>query len=147
MILFFSNFWDKGTATNEHCARCSCLTCAAAGERCRYSVEGLGSRRAGDAVISHIAWVGFVTGLGLLLGACTSSAPALVGVNPGGEPEYVIGPGDALNVFIYRVPELTAEVPVRPDGYISTPLVPDVLALGKTPTQLAADIQDRLKQY
>src|SRR5438270_10002920 len=115
MILFFSNFWGNGTARNERCARCSCLAYAAAGEWCRCTVEGSGSRRAGYAVISHVAWVGFVTGLGLLLGACTSSAPALVGVNPGGEPEYVIGPGDALNVFIYRVPELTAEVPVRPD--------------------------------
>jgi polysaccharide export outer membrane protein len=107
----------------------------------------LGQKRVGDAVISHSSWVGFVTGLGLLLGACTSSAPPLVGVNPIGEPQYVIGPGDAINVFIYRVPELTAEVPVRPDGYISTPLVPDVMALGKTPSQLAADIQDRLKTY
>lgn len=61
--------------------------------------------------------------------------------------DYIIGPGDALNVFVYRVPEFSVEVPVRPDGRISTPLVPDVLALGKTPTQLAAEIEQKLKKF
>ncbi len=62
-------------------------------------------------------------------------------------PDYVIGPGDALSVFVYRAPELSAELPVRPDGRLSLPLVPDIEAAGKTPTQLATDIQERLKEF
>jgi polysaccharide export outer membrane protein len=80
-----------------------------------------------------------------LLGACSNLAPPPGGVNP--EAEYIIGPGDTLNVFVYRVPEFSAEVPVRPDGRVSTPLVPDVVALGKTPSQVAGEIQERLKKY
>lgn len=98
-------------------------------------------------MICHSCRFGLFAGLTLLLAACTSSAPLLVGANPNAEPQYIIGPGDAVNVFVYRVPELSVEVPVRPDGLISTPLVPDVMALGKTPSQLASDIEDRLKKY
>jgi polysaccharide biosynthesis/export protein len=84
--------------------------------------------------------------LALTLAACASK-PSLVGQTVTATPEYVIGPGDGLNIFVYRAPELSANVPVRPDGRISTPLSPDVVAMGKTPTQLAADIQNRLKRY
>jgi len=61
--------------------------------------------------------------------------------------DYVIGPGDALSVFVYRAPELSADLPVRPDGRLSLPLVPDIEAAGRTPTQLARAIEERLKQY
>jgi polysaccharide export outer membrane protein len=61
--------------------------------------------------------------------------------------EYLIGPGDNLNIFVWRNPELSITVPVRPDGKISTPLVEDVPALGKTPTQLARDVEERLKKF
>jgi len=98
-------------------------------------------------VIGNCSRFGFLVGLAFFAAACTPSAPPLVGVPPGPESQYIIGPGDAVNIFIYRVPELSVEVPVRPDGLISTPLVPDVIALGKTPTQLARDIEDRLKKY
>jgi polysaccharide biosynthesis/export protein len=60
---------------------------------------------------------------------------------------YVIGPGDTLQVFVWRNPELTATVPVRPDGKISTPLVEDMVAVGKTSSQLARDIEMVLSQY
>ncbi len=60
---------------------------------------------------------------------------------------YVIGAGDSLNVFVYDTPQLSMAVPVRPDGRISTPLVPEMMAAGKTPTQLAKDITERLKEY
>ena len=62
-------------------------------------------------------------------------------------PDYVIGPGDSLSVFVYRAPELSAELPVRPDGRLSLPLVPDIEAAGLTPTQLARQIEERLKEY
>jgi polysaccharide export outer membrane protein len=81
-----------------------------------------------------------------LLTAC-AAGPSLVGRPLPATPLYRIGPGDALNVFVYRAPELSADVTVRPDGRISTPLVPDAVALNKTPSQLAAEIQRRLKTY
>jgi len=61
--------------------------------------------------------------------------------------DYVIGPGDTLQVFVWRNPELTTTVPVRPDGKISTPLVNDMVAVGKTPTVLAHDIEQVLAEY
>jgi polysaccharide export outer membrane protein len=60
---------------------------------------------------------------------------------------YLIGPGDTLNVFVWRNPEVSMVVPVRPDGKISTPLVDDMVASGKTPTQLARDIEKVLSKY
>ncbi len=62
-------------------------------------------------------------------------------------PDYIIGPGDVIQIFVWRNPELTTSVPVRPDGKISTPLVEDVLATGRTPTELARDIEARLAEY
>jgi polysaccharide export outer membrane protein len=61
--------------------------------------------------------------------------------------EYIIGPGDSLQVFIWRNAELSATVPVRPDGKISTPLVEDMVAVGKTPSKLARDIEGVLSEY
>jgi polysaccharide biosynthesis/export protein len=90
---------------------------------------------------------GIMVGLALFLNACASGVSVVPGESALGLPEYVIGPGDSVNVFVYRVPELSVEVPVRPDGRISTPLVPDVLALDKTPSQLAKTLQDELKKY
>ena len=61
--------------------------------------------------------------------------------------DYVIGPDDTVQVFVWRNPELTTTVPVRPDGKISTPLVEDMVAVGKTPSQLARDIETVLSEY
>jgi polysaccharide export outer membrane protein len=58
-----------------------------------------------------------------------------------------MGPGDTVNVFVYRAPELSAELPVRPDGRISLPLVPDIQVAGRTPTELAREVEERLKRY
>lgn len=69
------------------------------------------------------------------------------GPNPTPAPDYVIGPLDSLNIFVWHNPELTESVPVRPDGRISVPLIEDLQAAGKTPTQLARDIEQRLKKY
>jgi polysaccharide export outer membrane protein len=60
---------------------------------------------------------------------------------------YIIGPGDTIQVFVWRNPELSVTVPVRPDGKISTPLVEDMVAVGKTPTQLARDVETVLAEY
>lgn len=62
-------------------------------------------------------------------------------------PEYVIGPLDTIQIFVWRAPELSVTVPVRPDGRISIPLVEDMQAAGKTPTLLARDIETALRPY
>lgn len=62
-------------------------------------------------------------------------------------PNYVIGPQDVLDVDVWKEPELTRQVPVRPDGKISLPLLNDVQAAGLTPTKLADEISDGLKKY
>lgn len=61
--------------------------------------------------------------------------------------DYVIGPGDSLQVFVWRNPELSVTVPVRPDGKISTPLVENMVAIGKSPSQLARDIETVLSEF
>jgi polysaccharide biosynthesis/export protein len=63
------------------------------------------------------------------------------------DPDYIIGPGDTIQVFVWRNPELSVTVPVRPDGKISTPLVEDMGAVGKTSSQLARDIETVLAEY
>jgi len=61
--------------------------------------------------------------------------------------EYLIGPLDSVQVFVWRSPDVSVTVPVRPDGKISTPLVEDMQAAGKTPTQLARDLEEALRAY
>ena len=62
-------------------------------------------------------------------------------------PEYVIGPEDALHIAVWREADLTASLPVRPDGKISLPLLDDVQAAGLTPKQLADSITEKLKKF
>jgi polysaccharide biosynthesis/export protein len=71
-------------------------------------------------------------------------APAPVAAVPA---DYRIGPGDTLKVYVFQNEELSATVPVRPDGKISTPLVEDMVAVGKSPSQLARDIEKSLAEY
>jgi polysaccharide export outer membrane protein len=63
------------------------------------------------------------------------------------EAPYLIGPGDMLDIVVWRNPELSVKIPVRPDGKISTPLVEDLWASDKTPTELARDIEKVLSKY
>jgi len=60
---------------------------------------------------------------------------------------YRIGPGDVLDIFVWRNPEISTQVPVRPDGKISTPLVEDMIAVGKTPSELARDMEEILATF
>jgi polysaccharide export outer membrane protein len=62
-------------------------------------------------------------------------------------PDYRIGPGDTLKISVFQNDNLSATLPVRPDGKISSPLVEDMVAVGKTPTQLARDIEKSLGDY
>ncbi len=90
--------------------------------------------------------------LAALLAACAPSATPLADIptsTPGSSTsQYVIGAGDTLGISVYQVPELSVpNLPVRPDGRISMPLIPKMMAAGKTPTQLAREITARLKEY
>ena len=92
--------------------------------------------------------------LSLALSGCAGagSGPQLppasfVAMQEGPGEEYVIGPLDELTVFVWRNPELGAQVQVRPDGRITTPLITDMPAVGKTPSMLAEDIKLQLSQY
>jgi len=66
---------------------------------------------------------------------------------PGVSDQYLIGPGDTLQVFVWNHPELTVTVPVRPDGQISTPLVENTHAAGRTASQLARELETKLAEY
>ena len=75
-------------------------------------------------------------------------APAnFVSPQEGPGEDYVIGPMDELTIFVWRNPELGAKVQVRPDGRITTPLIQDIPAVGKTPSMLSEDIRLQLSQY
>jgi len=89
----------------------------------------------------------------LALAGCASGGgeqlpPAsFVSMQEGPSEDYVIGPLDELTIYIWRNPELGASVQVRPDGRITTPLVTDMPAVGKTPSMLQEDIRLQLSQY
>ncbi len=93
----------------------------------------------GMIVLLLIVFVAGATG-------CASSLPPAP-ASASASPDYIIGPGDALEVFVWRNPEVSTQVVVRPDGKISTPLVEDLVAAGRTPTQVARDIERELSQY
>jgi polysaccharide export outer membrane protein len=61
--------------------------------------------------------------------------------------KYLIGPGDNLNIIVWRNPELSMAVPVRPDGKLTSPLIEDLVAIGKNPSDLAREIEKRLTRY
>jgi polysaccharide export outer membrane protein len=104
-----------------------------------------------DIVLSK-AWLSLVCSL-LLLGAVGGCS------NPKYPPlpeatyqmrygyKYKVGPGDSVQIYVWRYPEVSTTVPVRPDGYISAPLLEDVPAAGKTPTELARDLEEALSVF
>jgi polysaccharide export outer membrane protein len=85
--------------------------------------------------------------LALLLAACGTTPPPVADSAPRTLAPYLVGPGDTLNVVVWRSPELSMTVPVRPDGKITTPLVEDLQASGKTTTQIAREIEQALGRY
>lgn len=93
--------------------------------------------------------------LTLMLGACANGAHEVIELPPaafvsqrqGPSEAYVIGPLDQLTVFVWRNPELGAKIQVRPDGRITTPLIADLPAVGRTPAQLSEDIKARLATF
>lgn len=81
------------------------------------------------------------------LGGCASrqaELPAAPAEAASPDYSYIVGPGDTLNISVWRNPELSSTVPVRPDGKVSTPLVDELVAQGKTPSQIARDVEKAL---
>lgn len=84
----------------------------------------------------------------LSMAACsTASLPPAPPASQVADYSYVIGAGDNLNIIVWRNPELGLSVPVRPDGKVSAPLVDELVAQGKTPPELARDIEKKLATY
>ena len=91
---------------------------------------------------------GFAAVAFAILGAgCATQYPAAPIESTVSDFNYHIGTHDVVNVIVWRNPELGAKVQVRPDGRITTPLIADLPATGRTPAQLADDIKGRLSQY
>lgn len=106
----------------------------------------LTSDRLGRA--SHLRQLIQVVGMGLAIfvAGCTTYPPAPREASSS-EFQYKIGPLDTVNIIVWRNPELSMVVPVRPDGNVTTPLADDIPALGKTPTALSKDIEQALSKY
>lgn len=93
----------------------------------------------------------FLIALAVLLASCAAfdgpkypPAPPLAATP---DYNYIVGPGDALNIIVWRNPELSMSVPVRPDGKVTTPLVDELVAQGKTSTEIARDVEKALGKY
>ncbi len=104
--------------------------------------------------LALLVWTSYVwTGAALAQAPATAVAPPPVIQPPPPapavdvSPNYIVGPGDTLQIFVWRNPELSTTVPVRPDGKITTPLVQDMVAVGKTPSELARDIEKVLEEF
>lgn len=81
------------------------------------------------------------------LAGCSTAYPPMSKQSAPVDPLYLVGPGDTVNIVVWRNPELSGIITVRPDGKITSPLVEDLPASGKTSTQLARDIEKILTKY
>jgi polysaccharide export outer membrane protein len=83
----------------------------------------------------------------LVLSGCATKNPQATSAVVSPAKDYLVGPGDNINIIVWRNPEVSMSVPVRPDGKITTPLVEDLPAAGKTSTELARDIEKALAKF
>lgn len=100
-------------------------------------------------MLAKIKFSSIAVSIIIALAAACSSSSTVDYQAPAVEPvtNYRVGPGDSLSIFVWRNPDISTNVPVRPDGKISMPLVEDMQAVGKTPTQLSRDLEVALSEY
>ena len=103
-------------------------------------------RECGVALFRRRTAVSATLGL-LLVAACTTTYPPAPSTSGASEQAYVIGPMDSLSITVWRNPELSTTSQVRPDGRISTPLVEEMTAAGRTPAELAREIEKALGKF
>ncbi len=95
----------------------------------------------------------FALATALLVSACGGTRGELAAdsqppvPDAGATPEYTLGPGDVVSVNVWKNEDLNVEVPVRPDGFISVPLIGDVRAGGRTPSVIVADAEQKLTRF
>jgi|SRR6185369_1734283 len=94
---------------------------------------------------STLQWLA-IAASAVIISGCASHPPAPA-IASSADYSYKIGPGDNLNIVVWRNPELSMNVPVRPDGKISAPLIDDLNAMGKDSTSLARDIEKELAKF
>lgn len=104
-------------------------------------------RRAMSARCAFASSITVAATLSLAITGCASKYPPAPNAAASSEYNYVIGPGDTVNIVVWRNPELSMSVPVRPDGKITTPLVEDLPAMGKDASTLGRDIEKALAKY
>ena len=83
----------------------------------------------------------------VVAGCATPSYPPAPASASTQDYNYVIGPGDTLNIIVWRNPELSMSVPVRPDGKVTTPLIDELVVHGKNSVDVARDIEKQLGKY
>ena len=113
----------------------------------RSSFGGFSMNLQNQMVRYWMAFAGVVLAATVLAGCASSRLPAAPATIEGTDYNYVVGAGDSLNVIVWRNPELSMVVPVRPDGKISTPLIDDLMAQGKNSVEIARDIEKQLGKY
>jgi polysaccharide export outer membrane protein len=103
------------------------------------TTTGLWGRWARWASVGIAAW---------LLAACASAnfPPAPISASTQ-DYTYIVGPGDNINIIVWRNPEISMSVPVRPDGKFSTPLIDELVAQGKTSVEISREIEKKLEKY
>lgn len=100
--------------------------------------------------LRRAAALALITGAAAVLSGCATSsaslppAPATAATS---DYNYIVGPGDTLSINVWRNPELSSTVPVRPDGKVATPLVDELVAQGKSPQQIARDVEKALSKF
>lgn len=119
----------------------------------RFAVDEVNNMRAfvsggaAAAAVRRLAVLGAAALALVLAGCATPKYPPAPQAAATADYVYRIGPLDNINVIVWRNPELSISIPVRPDGKISTPLVDDLVAIGKTPTELERDIEKALTKF
>lgn len=99
-----------------------------------------------STIKSTTQWL-MIAAAAFVFSGCASNYPAAPASAASADYSYKIGPGDNLNIVVWRNPELSMNVPVRPDGKLSAPLIDDLNAMGKDSTSLARDIEKELGKF